>query len=469
MDIKTYRKKEELDVKSQILENGGQWSESENNIPNGEGASNSFKSISNLPNSNPSFLTSNLYLLTSVICILTLLLTTKHSAAQTLRDYQQVAAENNPGLQSKYKEFEASLQKVPQVNTLPDPTFSFGYFISPVETRVGPQQAKFSLTQMFPWFGTLKAQGDVVALMAEAKYQLFLDARNQLFYQVATAYYPLYELNRWKQIEQENIDILQSYKTIANSKFKNGVAPMVDVLRVDIMLKDAETNLSILNQKENTLLTTFNKLLNRDQDEPVAIIDSLVAASLPDNFRKDSLLTGNPMLDALDLKIKASEASEIAAQKQGLPKFGVGLDYVMVGERTDMALSDNGKNVLMPMVTISIPIFRKKYIAAKKEAQLMQETYGLQKKEMKNSLLSNYEMTWFQIQQQKQLLSLYEQQIQTSQQSLNLLFTSYGNSGKEFEEVLRMQQQLLKYEKMKATAEVQFQVALARLNYITAK
>jgi outer membrane protein TolC len=244
---------------------------------------------------------------------------------------------------------------------------------------------------------------------------------------------------------------------------------MVDVLRVDIMLKDAETNLSILNQKENPLLTTFNKLLNRDEDVAVAIIDSLVAESLPDNFRKDSLLTGNPMLDALDLKIKASEASEIAAQKQGLPKLGVGLDYVMVGERTDMDLADNGKDVLMPMVSLSIPIFRKKYDAAEKEAQLMRDSYVLQKNEMENSLLSNYEMAWFQIQQQKQLLSLYEQQIQTSQQSLNLLFTSYGNSGREFEEVLRMQQQLLKYEKMKATSEVQFQVALAKLNYITAK
>jgi outer membrane protein TolC len=389
--------------------------------------------------------------------------------AQTLDDYFRNAAENNPGLQAKYKEFEAALQKVPQVSTLPDPTFSFGYFISPVETRVGPQQAKFSLTQMFPWLGTLKAQGKAAALMAEAKYQSFLDARNQLFYQVAAAYYPLYELNRWKQIEQENIDILQSYKTIANSKFNNGAAPMVDVLRVDIMLKDAETNLSILNQKENPLLTTFNKLLNRDEDVAVAIIDSLVAESLPDNFRKDSLLTGNPMLDALDLKIKASEASEIAAQKQGLPKLGVGLDYVMVGERTDMDLADNGKDVLMPMVSLSIPIFRKKYDAAEKEAQLMRDSYVLQKNEMENSLLSNYEMAWFQIQQQKQLLSLYEQQIQTSQQSLNLLFTSYGNSGREFEEVLRMQQQLLKYEKMKATSEVQFQVALAKLNYITAK
>ena len=399
---------------------------------------------------------------------------TSVSEAQTLDDYLKIAAENNPGLQAKYREFEAAIQKVEQVNTLPDPNFSFGYFISPVETRVGPQRARFSLTQMFPWFGTLKAQGDAAALMAEAKYQSFLDARNRLYYQVAAAYYPLYELNQWKEIERENIEILESYKTITNKKFENGAGTMVDFLRVDIMLKDAKTNLSILNDKEVPLLTRFNKLLNREEDALVIVEDSLFAQALPDNFRKDSLLTNNPMLEELDLKIASSEASEEVAYKQGLPKFGVGLDYVMVGERTDPASDmaapqDNGKNALMPMVSVSIPIFRSKYKAAVKEAQLMQESFALQKEDFANTLTSNYEMSWFEIQQQQELLELYDQQIQESNQALNLLFTAYGNSGKEFEEVLRMQQQLLKYEKMKATAETQYQIALARLNYLTAK
>jgi outer membrane protein TolC len=388
--------------------------------------------------------------------------------AQMLNDYLETAAKNNPGLQAKYKEFEATLQKVPQVNSLPDPTFSFGYFISPVETRVGPQRAKLSLTQMFPWFGTLKAQGDAAALQAEAKYQSFLDARNKLFYEIAAAYYPLYELKQWKQIEQENIDILQSYKNIANSKFKNGTAPMTDVLRVDIMLKDALTNLSIFNKKEKPLLTTFNKLLNRDDNEVVIISDSSAVGFLPDNFRKDSLLANNPVLNALDLKIKASEAGEIAAQKQGMPKLGVGLDYAIVGKRSDMSLPDNGKDILMPMVSATIPVFRKKYKASQKEAQLMQESYALQKEETANLLTSNYEMAWFQLQQQIELIELYHQQTRQTRQTLNLLFSAYSNSGKDFEEILRMQQQVLKYEKLKATAETQYQIALAKLNYITA-
>ena len=412
------------------------------------------------------FRISNFLHSTVVIILLTLSFAAN---AQTLEDYFQIAAENNPGLQAKYKDFEAALQKVPQVSSLPDPTFSFGYFISPVETRVGPQRAKFSLSQMFPWFGTLAAKADAASLMAEAKYQAFLDARNRLYYRVSEAYYPLIELKRLKAIEQQNIEILQSYKTIANSKFKNGVSPMTDVLRVDIMLKDAQTNLGILNKKVKPLLTIFNNLLNRDENEDVVLQDTMSMEELPENFRRDSLLTNNPMLNAIDLKQQASEKSELAAQRQGLPSFGVGLDYALVGKRTDMDVADNGKNAFMPMVSVSIPIFRKKYRAAEKEAQLMQEQYSFQKEETINSLTSGYESIWFQIQQQNDLIDLYEAQILETEQTLNLLFSAYGNSGQDFEEVLRMQQQLLKYEKMKAMAETQYQTALAKLNYITAK
>ena len=126
-----------------------------------------------------------------LIIVMTLSVVLRGSA-QNLEEYFQIAAENNPGLEAKYKAFEAALERIPQANSLQDPTFSFGYFISPVETRVGPQRARFSLTQMFPWFGTLKASGDVATLNAEAQYQVFLDARHKLYYQVAAAYYPLY-------------------------------------------------------------------------------------------------------------------------------------------------------------------------------------------------------------------------------------------------------------------------------------
>lgn len=406
-----------------------------------------------------------LYLIVIVNCSLLI----DNCTAQTLEDYFQIAAENNPGLLAKYKNFEAAMQRVTQVSTLPDPNLSFGYFISPVETRVGPQQARFSLTQMFPWFGTLSAQKDAASLLAEAEYQEFLDARNKLYYQVAASYYPLYELDKLISIEEENQRILSSYKEIATVQFQNDKGSMVDVLRVDIMLKDATTDLSILNQKKKPLETRFNKLLNRNENESIEIIDTLLLKETTQEFRKDSLLVANPLLEELNLKVQASQAQERAAIKQGLPKFGVGLDYVIVGERSDATISDNGKDVFMPMITMSLPIFRGKYKAAQNEAQLMQESYELQKKEVANRLISSYEVIWFEIQKQLELIDLFEEQIQESEQSLNLLFSAYSNSGKEFEEVLRMQQQILKYQRMKATALSDYHIALAELDYITAK
>ncbi len=385
--------------------------------------------------------------------------------AQTINDYFKLAASNNPGLKAKYKDFEIGLQKIAQVSTLPDPTLSFGYLLSPMNG----QRAELSLMQMFPWFGTLKAQGDAASLTADAKYQTFLDARNQLYYQVAASYYPIYELNLLKKIEEDNAELLESYKNIANAKFRSGAGSMIDVLRVDIMLKDSRSNLQILNNKERALLAAFNKLQNRNVQEKVIFSDSLSIDVLPANYNNDFLLINHPLLQELEAKRVASEYGEVVARKQGLPKFGLGFEYMIMAANSPMATADQRKGVLMPMASLTIPIFRAKYKSAVKEAQLQQENYSLQKADIINSLKANYEMSWFEISQQQELITLYDQQIIEVRQTLRLLFTAYGNSGKEFEEVLRMQQELLKYEKMKAIAITNYHTAVAKLEYITSK
>jgi len=401
--------------------------------------------------------------------ILTLILATAVGFSQNPGEFFKIAAENNPGLQSRYLEFEAALQKIPQVQAMPDPTMMFGYSIWPSDPMPGAEKARVSLNQMFPWFGTLKAMGDQAAIQAEAKYQAFLDARNNLYFQVASAWYPLYEINRFRQIEQENIRILNSYKNIATRNFGNGTGPMVNVLRSDIMLQEAETRLIILDDRENSMLSVFNSLLNRDSDEKVNIPDSVQIENLLTDVGKDSLLSVNPLLTELELRYRAAEVNQELARKKGLPNIGVGLEYMIMGSPAAMESTDKWNGALMPMVSLSIPLFRKKYKAAQEEARLMQESIALQKKNTFNKLSSEFDMAWYDLQQQQKLLELYERQIKTSEQSLNLLFRSYSNSGIDFEEVLRMQQQLLQYEKEKASAETQLYTALAKINYLTAK
>ncbi|MFB0946338.1 MAG: TolC family protein, partial [Spirosomataceae bacterium] len=396
------------------------------------------------------------------------ILCAKGATGQNLPAYFEIIAENNPGLQSKYKEFESALQRTAQVTSLPEPTLSVGYFISPVETRVGPQRARFSLTQMFPWFGTLELQGEMATLMAEAKFQNFLDYRNQLYYKSSMIYFPLLELEELLKIEKENIRILESYKIISNVKFQNGKVGMVDVLRVDIMLKKAVADTLILSKKRKPLSANLNLLMNRDQNTVLTIEDSLRVPVIP-LYEGDNMFVHNPNIQRLELQGQASKKAELLAEKQRYPKVGAGLDYVMVRKRTDMNLPKNGRDILMPMVSVSLPIFKEKYKAAEREAQLMQEAYAFEKKDVTNQLKSRFEMLWYDLETQKDLLNLYNRQTVVTRQSLDILLTAYGNSGKEFEELLRMQQELLMFQKQRVKAINQVNIFLAEIDYITAK
>ena len=410
------------------------------------------------------------------------------SKAQSLEDYFVMAAENNPKVQADYKEFEIALQKIAQVNALPDPTLSLGYFLSPIETRVGAQRARAELSQMFPWFGTLQAKENLAALQAEAMYQRFLNSKNQIFYQVSAAYYPLYELQKLKEIENQNIEILKTYKNIATIKFENGQGSMVNVLRVDIMLKEAMTNLEILNKKEQPLLSRFKQIVNIKEETENKKDQNKKAENLKLNFspsdstllqksysftdlalQKDSLLINNPILEELEIQIKASQAKEEVAIKEGLPKIGVGITYIATSKRTDMDLPQNGKDAVMPMASISLPIYRKKYKAAQKQAQLEQQLFQLKKEDKTNQLLTSYDKILFDLQKQQDLIKLYNEQIKQSEQILRLLYAAYTNAGVDFEEVLRMQQQVLSYQKKIIMEQTAYQISIAELNYLTHK
>lgn len=390
-------------------------------------------------------------------------------SAQIPDSYLKEAAENNPKLKAKYAAFEAAMQRVAQVNSLPDPTLTFGYFISPVETRVGPQQAKIGLSQMFPWFGTLAAQESRATYAAEAQYQMFVQAKNELYYNVKAAWYPLYELDRTIQLQKENRAILATYKQLSTTAFKNGKGSMTDVLRVDIAIDDIDTEIKLLETKRQPLLVHFNRLLNRADTSKVSLPDSLQISAVSLNYRKDSLLTQNPALKAYDMRLKSAEAQEEIAYRQGLPKFGVGIDYVIVGKREGVVMPDNGKNVVMPMVSVSLPIFRKKYTAAKKEAQLTQTAIAAEKEDFENNLVSTYAMAAYEVEKAEQLMALYNTQANTTQRVITLLLSAYSTNGKDFEEILRMQQQLLKYQIAEVKAVKDFYTALAKLDYLTAK
>lgn len=386
--------------------------------------------------------------------------------AQTLENHIQEAQENNPKLQASYKQFEAALEKINQVGTLPNPTLSFGYFISPVETRIGPQQAKLSLSQKFPWFGTQQAKEDLASIEAKVKYQGFVDIQNLLSYDVQQAYYKVFEVVQHLKWQQKNLNLLNTYKQLATSAFSNSKGTLTDVLRTEIEIKNAKTDIDLLKKAVSPLSITFNRLLNRPDSVSIIMEDSVKMSDFLEMPDFQNAINNHPSVLAIDHKEEIEKQKQQVIKKQGLPQVGAGLDYVFVGKRTDNIVAGNGKDIIMPMVSLSLPIYRKKYKAAIRESELLKEAYLLSRNSLQNSLISNYNQVAYEIQQASTLFELYNEQITTTNQVIKLLLSAYKNSGKDFEDILIAQQRLIKYEISKITALKKYHIGQAKLNYL---
>ncbi len=385
------------------------------------------------------------------------------SAQDPLQEYLSQAAENNLGLQAKYAAFEASLERVAQASGLPDPTLSFGYFIKPVETRVGPQRMKLSLSQMFPWFGSLSAKGDAAAAVAQANYLQFIDAREKLMSELKSDYYKLWELQKLIELENENLEILKSYQELTTSRISSGSSKLSDAYRVQIQMEESTTKLKILNDQMAPLQRVFNRQVNREVDAMVALMDTIVSEELI-LVSADSL--SHPSVAKYAELQKGAEFQTKAAKRSGLPKIGVGLDYVMVDERTDMVVPDNGKDVIMPMVSVSLPIWRKQYSAAIKSAELMKKQYQLEAQNEWDELESKRDMQLYELQQSKDEMQLYNEEITLVNKTLELVITDYTNDRVEFEEVLRLQQKVIQYKKLKLMAYRKYLIKQAVVEYL---
>ena len=382
-----------------------------------------------------------------------------------LDTYLELAVQNNPGMRARYAEFDAAMQKVPQMGTLEDPNLRVSAFGQMVETRTGAQMLNLSLEQMFPWFGTLKEQRNAAALNAEVAFESYKIERNELRLKVKELYYPLYELDESIRLNEANLEILKTLKALAISKFQNGNGKLSDALRVDIMINEIHTDINILKEKRKSLVIAFNKSLNRDVLAEV-LVDEPTELTTPLTHR-DSL-TNNPQLEALRKKVSASKAAERVAVKQGMPRLGVGVQYIVTQKRPEMTFADNGQDAYMAMFSVSLPIYRKKYKAAVKESQLMQTSFTEMQTEVQNNLTAQYEMASFELSRVKQQVELYSKQVAQTKQIITLLTTAYGNDEADFEEILSMQQALLKYELLEITAKKEYALAIAKLEYLTA-
>ena len=391
------------------------------------------------------------------------------SAQAELDRYLEIAAENNPGLRAKFNEYLAALERAPQLGTLPDPQLAFGYFISPVETRVGPQQFRFSASQMFPWFGTLDARENIEIQAAKAKYEVFQESRSKLFHEVRASYYNLYFNRQAIKITRENLVILGSFQNLANVKVEAGKVSAVDEYRIEMEIADLENQLALLVDNQHVLEVMFMNLLNTEDELNISIPEVLWTSDieLTKEQALDSIRTSNHQLLSLSLQNQALDYRKELAEKAGKPTFSIGIDYIMTGKgENNLAGTDA---IVFPKIGLTIPLYRNKYKAMVNEVMFLKEAKVSEETEQFNFLETILERNWKDYLDADRRISLYLSQRDLASKAVKLLETEYATGNNNFEEILRMERKLLIYGLELERARSDKQASISFINYIMGK
>ncbi|MBL4643373.1 MAG: TolC family protein [Flavobacteriaceae bacterium] len=377
-----------------------------------------------------------------VICSLIFVLSAQ---SQQLTSFIEEALANNPKIQKFELQYKIASEKVNEVHTLPNTEFGVGYFISEPETRTGAQRFKVSVKQMIPWFGTITARENYVSSLADAKYEDIVIAKRKLIVSVSQSYYNLYTNKAKQEVFVKNIKLLETYETLALSAVEVGKASAVDVLRLQMRQNELEQLKQVLLQQYLAEQTVFNKLLNRGKSIVINVVNELKIPLENDVITTENLAI-HPELTRYDKLYQSMEKSELLNQKESGPMFGFGLDYVAVSERPNMNFGDNGKDIVMPMVSFSIPIFNKKYKSKTKQNKLKQQEIIFQKQDRFNSLQALLDKAIYNRSSSRISYNTQAKNLQQANDAEEILIRSYETGTIDFKDVLDIQELQLKFQ-----------------------
>jgi cobalt-zinc-cadmium efflux system outer membrane protein len=399
--------------------------------------------------------------------------TNTHDAAEwrvqkgqaSLADYLGYAARHNAGLEATFDKWQAALERVAQREALPNPRFTFAHFVEEVETRVGPQTQKFGLMQPYPWFGKLKLRGQVAGSAAEVAYRQYEAKRAQLFFDLKKAYFEYTFLYRAITVTEENIRLLDHLEAVARSKFKAG-ASQAGVIKAQVELGKLDDRLKSLRDLRGPLMSRLNAALNRPHDAELAWPERVQRSDvvIDEAALFERLARTNPELGALESQIGKADHAIALAKKAYYPDLAFGLDYVATDDALMADSADSGKDPIVAMVTLDIPLWRGAYKAGVTEARLGREAAENLRVDYGNRVDAELTLALYRVRDAERKVDLYQDTlVPQADQALKIAEEVYRSGKGNFLDLIDAERLLLEFQLAAERAFADREIALAEI------
>ena len=403
-----------------------------------------------LRSSQPQFLVGGIFLVL-------LLFFGGSSSSQELQNYIKEAISNNPNIQAVEKQYAISTEKISEVRSLPNTEFSGGYAMG--EEMPMMQQAEFSVMQMLPWFGTISAREKYATAMADADFVEIEIAKRKIEMTLSQSYYRLYQIVKKQEVLDSNVELLKVYEQMALTSVEVGQASAVSVLRLQMRQNELLERKLVLAQEYASELTAFNKIMNREEVLEIPMVDSLTLPEEDDEIDY-SKLDRHPELAKFEQLNEIVSQADALNKKESAPGFGIGVEYMLYNE---------APNMLMPMATLSIPIFNKKYKSVARQNKLRFEELDIQKQASKNSIIAELQAAVRNRNAARISLETQDKNLKQAEDANEILLKNYETGTIDFREVLDVQELQLQFQINRIEAIGDYYEQSSIINYYIAK
>jgi outer membrane protein TolC len=280
----------------------------------------------------------------------------------SLAGYLAEAMRDHPELEAAYETWRAKVHAIARTRRLPDPTFSYGYFVRNVETRVGPQRHKFSVRQMLPWPSKLRAGANAAAGHADAAERAFEARVLALRYRIANAYWKLWLVRRTQVIHVDHKQLLNDLAESVRTRIAIGRASLADVSQIDLRVTRMDDAIDGLSEKIATNRAALLAAASAPGDAKAPTNEPAPSPAAPatDEQTLRTAAYAHPRVRRLDFMADASDDRATRADKEGLPSFVLGFDYIETGPAA-VDMPDSGKDPMIVSLGVSIPLWRSSY------------------------------------------------------------------------------------------------------------
>ncbi|MBC8214144.1 MAG: TolC family protein [Candidatus Marinimicrobia bacterium] len=368
-----------------------------------------------------------------------------------------IAFENNLKIQSKMELVSKQKSEAKVLSSLPDPSLSAGYFLTPIETKTGPQEWKIGISQSIPGFGKLASKKKIGLLRAEKEKVSLQKTQLEIQREVITVYEKLRYLQTETSITENLLVILKRLESVLTTQYITASVNHANLIQIQLEVLKQEDNLATIVNEEIILYREMKSLLGGQN--PGDIVFDEIELTIPEfkDFAK------NPELQTVSISVDIAKTKVHLANLSYLPDFKIGADYIML----DGAVEDNPIDIRFGL---TLPLWFGKNMAKKQSAKSELTSTEYLVFDTEELLKSQSERLLFEMENLQRKTLLYQNElIPKAEQSFTVSETAYLSNDIDFDRFMDAVLILLNLKLENASLHKIFQTTKARFYELIGK